>query len=30
VEIAHAHFSERIDADTFGRRLAWTIQTAGV
>jgi hypothetical protein len=28
VEIAHAHFSEKIDVETFGRRLAWTMQTA--
>ena len=30
VRIEHAHFSERLDVDTFGRRLAWTVQTAGV
>jgi hypothetical protein len=30
VEIAHAHFSERIDVEAFGRRLAWTVETAGV
>ena len=30
VEIVNAHFSERIDVETFGRRLAWTIDTAGV
>jgi phage-related protein len=30
VQIAHAHFSERIDIETFGRRLAWTVETAGV
>jgi hypothetical protein len=28
VQIAHAHFSEKIDVETFGRRLAWTMQTA--
>jgi hypothetical protein len=30
VEIAHAHFSEKIDVDLFGKRLAWTVSTAGV
>ena len=30
VEIQHAHFSEKIDVETFGRRLAWTVKTAGV
>jgi hypothetical protein len=30
VEIAHAHFSEKVDVTTFGRRLAWTLQTQGV
>jgi hypothetical protein len=30
VQIAHAHFSEKIDVESFGRRLAWTIETAGV
>jgi len=27
VQIDHAHFSERIDVESFGRRLAWTMQT---
>jgi hypothetical protein len=30
VRIEHAHFSEKIDVATFGRRLAWEVQTAGV
>jgi hypothetical protein len=30
VEIANAHFSERIDVATFGRKLAWELETAGV
>ena len=30
VEIAHAHFSEKIDVATFGRRLAWEMKVAGV
>jgi hypothetical protein len=30
VVITHAHFSERVDVTTFGRRLAWTLQTQGV
>jgi hypothetical protein len=30
VEIAHAHFSERVDVDAFGKRLAWQVETAGV
>jgi hypothetical protein len=30
VQIEHAHFSEKIDVETFGRRLAWTIRSAGV
>jgi hypothetical protein len=30
VKIEHAHFSERVDVDTFGKRLAWQIRTAGV
>lgn len=30
VEIAHAHFSERVDVDTFGKRLAWSLRTSGV
>jgi hypothetical protein len=30
VVITHAHFSERVDVATFGRRLAWTLQTQGV
>jgi hypothetical protein len=30
VAIAHAHFSEKIDVATFGRRLAWEVETAGV
>jgi hypothetical protein len=30
VKIEHAHFSERVDVDLFGKRLAWQIRTAGV
>ena len=30
VAIANAHFSEKIDVATFGRRLAWEMETAGV
>ena len=30
VRIEHAHFSERVDVDTFAKRLAWTVQTAAV
>jgi len=30
VRIEHAHFSERVDVDAFSKRLAWTLQTAGV
>jgi hypothetical protein len=30
VRIEHAHFSERVDVDTFGKRLAWQVATAGV
>ena len=30
VQIEHAHFSEKIDVETFGRRLAWTVKAAGV
>jgi hypothetical protein len=30
VQIAHAHFSERVDVDAFGKRLAWQVETAGV
>jgi hypothetical protein len=30
VEIVNAHFSEKIDVATFGRRLAWEVETAGV
>jgi hypothetical protein len=30
VRIEHAHFSEKIDVATFGRRLAWELETAGV
>lgn len=30
VNIAHAHFSEKVDVDAFGKRLAWQVQTAGV
>jgi hypothetical protein len=28
VHIDHATFGERVDVDTFGRRLAWQIRTA--
>ena len=30
VRIEHAHFSEKIDVETFGRRLAWTMKAKGV
>jgi phage-related protein len=30
VRIEHAHFSEKIDVEVFGKRLAWTVETAGV
>jgi hypothetical protein len=30
VNIQEARFSEKIDVETFGRRLAWTIDSAGV
>ena len=30
VNIAHAHFSEKVDVDAFGKRLAWTVSAAGV
>lgn len=30
VRIEHAHFSEKIDVEAFGKRLAWTVETAGV
>jgi len=30
VAITNAHFSEKIDVATFGRRLAWEVETAGV
>jgi hypothetical protein len=30
VEIQHAHFSEKIDVELFGRRLATTVRSAGV
>ena len=30
VQIEHAHFSEKIDVETFGRRLAWTVKAAGI
>jgi len=30
VTIANAHFSEKVDVATFGRRLAWEVETAGV
>jgi hypothetical protein len=30
VRIEHAHFSERVDVDVFGKRLAWSLRTSGV
>jgi phage-related protein len=30
VEIQHAHFSEKIDVELFGRRLATTVRSAGI
>jgi hypothetical protein len=30
VRIENANFTEKIDVETFGRRLAWTVETAGV
>jgi hypothetical protein len=30
VEIQHAHFSEKIDVELFGRQLATTVRSAGV
>jgi hypothetical protein len=30
VHIEHATFGERVDVDTFGKRLAWSVQSAGV
>jgi hypothetical protein len=30
VEIGVANFGERVDVDTFGKRLAWSVQSAGV